>query len=152
MLFRSISAVKSGKIRNYITDFASPELLNVKGITVLPHLGASTEEAEDNCAVMAARELADFIENGNIKNSVNFPACSSPRAGKCRITVIHRNVKNVLNSITEVVSKAGINIENFVSQSRGEYAYTIIDAAETVGDGQIKTIEANENVIKTRRI
>lgn len=147
-----ISAVKSGKIRNYITDFASPELLNVKGITVLPHLGASTEEAEDNCAVMAARELADFIENGNIKNSVNFPACSSPRAGKCRITVIHRNVKNVLNSITEVVSKAGINIENFVSQSRGDYAYTIIDAAETVGDGQIKTIEANENVIKTRRI
>ena len=117
-----IAAVKSGKIHSYITDFAAPELLNVQGITVIPHLGASTEEAEDNCAVMAAQELVDFIENGNIKNSVNFPACSAPRAGKRRITVIHRNVKFVLNSITDIVSGAGINIENFVSQSRGDYA------------------------------
>lgn len=147
-----ISAVKSGKIHSYITDFAAPELLNVAGITVLPHLGASTEEAEDNCAVMAAQELVDFIDNGNIKNSVNFPACSSPRAGKQRVTVIHRNVKFVLNSITDIVSNAGINIENFVSQSRGDYAYTILDIANMADDKLISAIAACDNVIKVRKI
>lgn len=135
-----IAAVKSGKIHSYITDFAAPELLNVQGITVIPHLGASTEEAEDNCAVMAAQELVDFIENGNIKNSVNFPACSAPRAGKRRITVIHRNVKFVLNSITDIVSGAGINIENFVSQSRGDYAYTILDIDSEADDKDRKSV------------
>lgn len=147
-----IAAVKSGKIGAYVTDFAAPELIGVKGITVLPHLGASTEEAEDNCAVMAAHELKDFIENGNIKNSVNFPACSAPRGGKCRVTVIHRNVKYVLNSITDVISQAGINIENFVSQSRGDYAYTIIDCADDLPDGLINDISARENVIRVRKI
>lgn len=147
-----ISAVKSGKIHSYITDFAAPELLNVQGITVIPHLGASTEEAEDNCAVMAAQELVDFIENGNIKNSVNFPACSAPRAGKRRITVIHRNVKFVLNSITDIVSGAGINIENFVSQSRGDYAYTILDIDSEADDKLLTKISACDNVIKVRKI
>lgn len=147
-----VAAVKSGKIHSYVTDFASPELLGVNGIIVLPHLGASTDEAEDNCAVMAARELADFIENGNIKNSVNFPACQSPKNGKCRVTVIHRNVKNVLNSITDIVSKAGINMENFVSQSRGDYAYTIIDTDSDVDGKLLAAISACENVIKVRKI
>ncbi len=147
-----IAAVKSGKIHSYITDFAAPELLNVPGITVIPHLGASTEEAEDNCAVMAAQELRDFIENGNIKNSVNFPACSAPRGGECRITVIHRNVKNVLNSITDVISDAGINIENFVSQSRGDYAYTILDLGAKADDGIVRAISACDNVIRVRKI
>lgn len=147
-----IAAVKSGKIHSYITDFASPELLNVKGITVLPHLGASTEEAEDNCAVMAAQELRDFLENGNITNSVNFPACSLPRAGKCRITVIHRNVKNVLNSITDIVSSAGINIENFVSKSRGDYAYAILDLDSEVNDKLLSAVTSCDNVIKVRKI
>lgn len=147
-----IAAVKSGKIHSYITDFAAPELLNVQGITVIPHLGASTEEAEDNCAVMAAQELVDFIENGNIKNSVNFPACSAPRAGKRRITVIHRNVKFVLNSITDIVSGAGINIENFVSQSRGDYAYTILDIDSEADDKLLTKISACDNVIKVRKI
>lgn len=147
-----IAAVKSGKIHSYITDFAAPELLGVDGITVMPHLGASTEEAEDNCAVMAAQELTDFIVNGNIRNSVNFPACSSPRSGKCRITVIHRNVKYVLNSITDIVSGAGINIENFVSQSRGDYAYTILDTAGDISDGLISTVAACDNVIRVRKI
>lgn len=147
-----IAAVKSGKIHSYITDFAAPELLNVPGITVIPHLGASTEEAEDNCAVTAARELCDFLKNGNITNSVNFPSCSAPRAGICRITVIHRNVKNVLNSITDVVSAAGINIENFVSQARGDYAYTILDLGAD-GDGKlVSDISACDNVIRVRKI
>lgn len=145
-------AVKRGKVHSYVTDFASPELLNVKGITVMPHLGASTEEAEDNCAVMAARQLTDFIENGNIVNSVNFPACSSPKAGSCRITVIHRNVKNVLKSITDAVSAAGLNMENLVSQSRGDYAYTIIDVDRDADGALIKKIEACDNVIKVRKL
>ncbi len=147
-----IAAIKSGKIHSYITDFAAPELLNVQGVTVIPHLGASTEEAEDNCAVMAAQELVDFIENGNIKNSVNFPACSAPRVGKRRITVIHRNVKFVLNSITDIVSGAGINIENFVSQSRGDYAYTILDLESDVDDKLLAKVCACDNIIKVRKI
>ncbi|MDE7464542.1 MAG: phosphoglycerate dehydrogenase [Clostridiales bacterium] len=147
-----IAAVKSGKIGAYITDFAAPELIGVKGITVLPHLGASTEEAEDNCAVMAARQLVDFIDNGNISNSVNFPACSAPRAGKCRITVIHRNVKYVLNSLTDILSQAGINIENLVSKSRGEYAYTIIDSSDDVKKELVDKMSKSDNVIRVRKI
>lgn len=146
-----VAAVKSGKIGAYITDFAAPELIGVPGITVLPHLGASTDEAEDNCAVMAANELVDYIVNGNIKNSVNFPSCSAPRAGKCRITVIHRNVKKVLNSITDILSDAEINIENLVSQSRGEYAYTIIDAAAD-NDRLVAAVSACDNVIRVRKL
>ena len=147
-----IAAVKSGKIRSYVTDFASPELIGVPGITVMPHLGASTEEAEDNCAVMAARELADFIENGNIANSVNFPACAAPRNGKCRITVIHRNVKNVIKSITDILTAKGFNIENFVSQSRGDYAYTIIDTDGDVSPETLDKLGACENVLRVRKI
>lgn len=146
-----VDAVKRGKIRSYVTDFAAPELLGVKGITVMPHLGASTDEAEDNCAVMAARELRDFIENGNITNSVNFPACSSPRAGVCRITVIHRNVKNVIKTITDVITGGGINIENFVSRSRGEYAYTIIDAAADIDAKLLDKIDCPD-ILRIRKI
>ncbi len=147
-----VAAVKSGKIHCYITDFAAPELIGVKNVIVMPHLGASTEEAEDNCAVMAAQELADFIENGNVTNSVNFPACSAPRAGKCRVTVIHRNVKNVLKSITDIVSADGINMENFVSRSRGDYAYAIIDTDSDVKQSVLDAISKCDNVIKVRKI
>lgn len=145
-----VEAVKSGKIGAYITDFAAPELVGVRGITVLPHLGASTEEAEDNCAVMAAKQLVDFIINGNIVNSVNFPNCSSPNSGKCRVTVIHRNVKNVLKSITDTISAVGINIENFVSQSRGDYAYTIVDVNSDIDRTTVERLAACENILKVR--
>ena len=147
-----IDAVKSRKIGAYITDFAAPELIGVNGITVMPHLGASTEEAEDNCAVMAARELVDFIENGNIRNSVNFPACFGPKTGKSRVTVIHRNVKNVFKSITDVISADGKNIENFVSQARGDYAYTIIDFDVDVDNKLLNAIASCDNVIRTRKV
>ena len=148
-----IAAVKSGKISAYITDFAAPELMNVKGVTVMPHLGASTEEAEDNCAIAAARQLADFLDNGNIKNSVNFPDCAAPRAdGISRMTVIHRNVKNVLNGITDVLSAAEINIENLVSRSRGDYAYTIIDTDGKIDKKTFDAISKGVNVIKARLI
>ncbi len=147
-----IDAVKSRKIGAYITDFAAPELIGVNGITVMPHLGASTEEAEDNCAVMAARELVDFIENGNIRNSVNFPACFGPKTGKSRVTVIHKNVKNVFKSITDVISADGKNIENFVSQARGDYAYTIIDFDVDVDNKLLNAIASCDNVIRTRKV
>ncbi len=147
-----VAAVKSGKVHSYVTDFAASELIGVPGIIVMPHLGASTDEAEDNCAVMAARELVDFIENGNIKNSVNFPACSAPRLGVCRITVIHRNVKKVLNSLTDAISDAGLNIENLVSQSRGDYAYTILDTDGDVDKTLIQKLESADNVLRTRKI
>lgn len=147
-----VAAVKSGKIHCYVTDFASPEYIGVKNIIVMPHLGASTEEAEDNCAVMAARELTDFLDNGNILHSVNFPDCAAPRAGKARITVVHRNVKNVLSSITEVISAAGINIENFVSRSRANYAYTILDLSGDATKKIIDEITKCENIIRVRKI
>ena len=147
-----ISAVKSGKVHSYVTDFAAPELIGVPGIIVMPHLGASTDEAEDNCAVMASRELVDFLDNGNISNSVNFPTCSSPRAGACRVTVIHRNVKNVLKAVADVISSAGFNMENFVSQSRGDYAYTIIDTDGVVPDNALAAISNGENILRVRKI
>ncbi len=147
-----IAAVKSGKVHSYVTDFASPELLGVDGIIVMPHLGASTEEAEDNCAVMAARELVDFIENGNVTNSVNFPACSAPRSGKCRVTVVHRNVKNVLKAITDAISAAGVNMENLVSKSRGDYAYAIIDTDIDLDEKLLSALAACDNVLRVRKV
>lgn len=143
-------AVKSGKLSRYVTDFPVPELLGIDNVITIPHLGASTPEAEDNCAEMVARQLVDFIENGNVTNSVNFPSCKLERSGKQRITVIHHNVKNVLQSITALIGGEGINIENFVSQSRGDYAYAILDLSETAGNEIIRKIEKTANVIRVR--
>lgn len=145
-----IDAVTSGKLSRYVTDFPADELIGVPGIIVMPHLGASTPEAEDNCAVMAASELKDFLEDGNIRNSVNFPACMAPRAGKSRITVIHKNEKSVISAITDVIGKANINIENFVSRSRGDFAYAIVDTTEELGGDVIESIKSLPSVIRCR--
>ncbi len=145
-----IEAVTSGKLSRYVTDFPADELIGVPGIIVMPHLGASTPEAEDNCAVMAASELKDFLEDGNIRNSVNFPACMAPRAGKSRITVIHKNEKSVISAITDVIGKANINIENFVSRSRGDFAYAIVDTTEELGGDVIESIKSLPSVIRCR--
>lgn len=145
-----IAALKSGKLSRYVTDFPVPGVLGVKNLITIPHLGASTPEAEDNCAVMVAHQLMDFIENGNVVNSVNFPACSLPRSGKQRITIIHLNVKNVLRSITDVISNEGVNIENFVSQSKGNYAYAILDLSEPIAAPVVDKLAKTENVIKLR--
>lgn len=145
-----IEAVTSGKLSRYVTDFPADELIGVPGIIVMPHLGASTPEAEDNCAVMAASELKDFLEDGNIRNSVNFPACIAPRAGKSRITVIHKNEKSVISAITDVIGKANINIENFVSRSRGDFAYAIVDTTEELGGDVIESIKSLPSVIRCR--
>ncbi len=146
-----LDAVASGKISRYVTDFPSDEMLGVENVVVIPHLGASTPEAEDNCAVMVAHQMRDFLENGNVTNSVNFPACKLPRIDGCfRMTVIHKNVKNVLNSVTGIVSGKGVNIANMLSQAKGDYAYLILDLDEALDDATIKEIESLEPVIRVR--
>ena len=145
-----LAALESGQLSRYVTDFPSDKLIGAANVVTTPHLGASTPEAEDNCAVMAADELRDFLENGNIRNSVNFPACSAPRQGASRITVIHKNEKSVISAITEIIGGAGCNIENFVSQSRGEYAYAIVDTTETIPTDAVKAVSALPSVIRCR--
>ena len=145
-----LAALESGQLSRYVTDFPSDKLIGAANVVTTPHLGASTPEAEDNCAVMAADELRDFLENGNIRNSVNFPACSAPRQGASRITVIHKNEKSVISAITEIIGGAGCNIENFVSQSRGEYAYAIVDTTETIPADAVKAVSALPSVIRCR--
>jgi len=128
-----IAALESGKVAAYATDFPNNKLVAAPHVVALPHLGASTPESEDNCAVMAADELRDFLENGNIKNSVNFPNVIMERSGVQRLCVIHRNVPAVIASITTQLSNAGVNVENMTNKSKGEYAYTMVDAGAVVG-------------------
>lgn len=142
-----LAAVAEGKIAKYITDFAAPELLGVENIIVTPHLGASTPESEDNCAKMAADEIKDYLENGNIKNSVTLPAVSMARGAGVRICVIHKNIPNMISAVTAAL--AGANIENMQSKSRKDYAYTILDVT---GDFNVSAIEAIEGIIKVRVI
>lgn len=147
-----LAALAEGQLSRYVTDFPSDELIGAENVIVMPHIGASTPEAEINCALMAAEELKDFLENGNIRNSVNFPSCSSPRTGASRITVIHKNEKSVISAITDIIGKAEMNIENFVSQSRGEFAYAIVDTTEQITDTVVKAISALPSVIKCKVI
>ncbi len=121
------AALESGKVAAYVTDFPTDESVGVPGVITIPHLGASTAEAEENCAVMAAKELTEFLENGNIKNSVNFPNASMPHIGDARICIMHTNTPNMLASISAVVASENLNIENMLNRSKGEYAYTIIE-------------------------
>ena len=142
------AALESGKIASYVTDFPTPATIGVKGIVNIPHLGASTFESEDNCAVMAAQELDEFLSNGNIRNSVNLPNVSIPHTGASRICLIHKNIPNVLSSITSIISEKGINIENMSNASRGDYAYTIVEIATDVPAGAKEAFEAIEGIIR----
>ncbi|MBQ4119199.1 MAG: phosphoglycerate dehydrogenase [Clostridia bacterium] len=146
------AALEAGKVAAYVTDFPTEDVLDVDGIIAIPHLGASTPESEENCATMAARELIDYIENGNIVNSVNLPEITMPRSGKNRVCVIHKNVPTILTKITAVISDDNINIENLLNKSRGDYAYTMLD----IDDADIATlqteIEAIEGIIRVRII
>lgn len=146
-----LAAVESGKIACYITDFPSDELIGVKNVICVPHLGASTPESEDNCAVMAASELIDYIENGNIRNSVNFPNAEMNAAGT-KICVLHKNVPAVISEITTILGKASINIDNMINASKKDYAYTLIDAAGNISEDIAAKLSATENVIKVRVI
>lgn len=147
------AALESGKVGRYVVDFPNPTTVNLPNTTVTPHLGASTQESEDNCAKMAVSEIREFIENGNIKNSVNYPNCD---AGVCstdgRITIAHKNVPNMLSQFTTLFSKDGINIENMVNKSRGDFAYTIIDICSNSSDEIVKELEALDGVIRVRVI
>ncbi|MBQ7161674.1 MAG: phosphoglycerate dehydrogenase [Clostridia bacterium] len=146
------AAIASGKISKYVTDFPTEETINQKGIITIPHLGASTEESEDNCAAMAARELIDYIENGNIVNSVNFPTVTLPRDGDARICILHRNVPNMLAQFSSALSDEGINIENMLNRSKKEYAATIIEVYGEIPANVETTIKAIDGVIRTRII
>ena len=146
-------ALASGKVAAYVTDFPTEATQGVKGIVSIPHLGACTEESEDNCAVMAAHELDEFLKTGNVKNSVNYPNVQLPVApGTHRLCVMHKNVPNTLSFITSQVSASGINIENMANGSKGDYAYTIVETKEKVKDETVALIEKNEAFIRVRNI
>ena len=142
-----VSAIKAGKVAKYVTDFADDIVLGEENVIVLPHLGASTGESEDNCAVMAADELMDYIERGTIRNSVNFPDAELAKTGDALVCVLHKNVPALITQITGAVGNKGANIENFVSKSKKEYAYSILDVT---GDVDADAISAIDGVIKVR--
>ena len=147
------AALTSGKVKKYVVDFPNPTTAGLPNTIVTPHLGASTQESEDNCAKMAVKEIREFIENGNIKNSVNYPTCD---AGVCategRVAVAHKNVHSMLSQFTTVFAKEGINIENMVNKSRGNYASTIFDICSEATDAIVKDLEGINGVIKVRII
>ena len=145
-------ALESGKVASYVTDFPTEETVGVPGIVAIPHLGASTAESEDNCAVMAAVELDEYLRYGNIKNSVNFPAVSMPRSGDARICVLHDNVPGILTQLTGVMSAAGLNIENMTNKSRGNAAYTIFDVTGAIPANIRDSLNAIEAVLRVRVI
>ena len=146
------AALAEGKVSAYVTDFPTEEVINTPGVVAIPHLGASTEESEDNCAVMAARELDDYLKNGNIKNSVNYPNVEMPRSGVARICVLHQNVPSILTKITAAVADEGLNIENMTNKSKGENAYTVLDVSSTPSEDAIARISAVEGINRVRVI
>lgn len=149
------AALSQGKIKNYVTDFATESLIEQEGVTVFPHVGGSTEEAELNCAVMAAQTLKRFLETGEIVNSVNFPEVRQTQTAPVRITLINRNVPNIVARITTAVSELGINIDNIINRSKGDYAYTLLDLDESdqtkIAD-LVTLFEASDNIIRVRLI
>ncbi len=147
-----IAAVESGKLSKYVCDFPCEKLIGKENILCFPHLGASTPEAEDNCAVMAAKQLVDYIENGNIVNSVNFPACTSARCTPYRISVLHKNQQNMIAQISSILAQDNINIENFENKNKGDNAYTILDIAAEASDEMLAKIAAIDGVYRVREI
>ena len=148
------AGLESGKVAHYVTDFAVPAAMKMKNAIVLPHLGASTEEAEDNCAIMAAKELTDYIENGIIVNSVNYPVnnMGGIRAGIARVCVLHKNVPAILSKITAILGDANVNIANMANNGKGDNAYTLIDVEADVDDAAVEKIGAIEGVRRVRVI
>ena len=148
-----LAALEAGKVRKYVTDFPNATTAGKKGCIVIPHLGASTEEAEDNCAIMAVKEMRDFIENGNIVNSVNFPACSlGPATKPARLAICHKNVANMIGTFTSILGEAKVNIDAIANKSRGDVAYTLIDADAPVPAEVVAKLEASDAVTRVRVI
>ena len=145
-----LAALDSGKVACYVTDFPNNKILQGKNVVAIPHLGASTPESEENCAVMAAQQLRDYLENGNITNSVNLPTLVQPWSGECRLCIIHRNVPGAIASITGVLSKDGVNVENMTNKSKKDYAYTVVDVGSRVSDAVASEIRALDGVLRVR--
>lgn len=147
-----LAALDTTKIARYVTDFPNPKTAGVPNIVPLPHLGASTPESEEKCAIMAARQLIDYLENGNIANSVNLPTVRLERIGVCRICVIHRNVPRIITKVLDLIGERNINVEHMINKPRGEYAYTIIDAGESIDSEVADAICALDEVLRVRVI
>lgn len=146
-----LSAIEAGKVKKYVSDFANPTTAGQKGVILTPHLGASTEESEDNCAVMAVREIRDYLENGNIVHSVNYPDCSMGGCDKAgRIGILHKNIKGTIAKFTTVFGNADINIEDMTNKSKGDYAYTLLDVGTPVTEAVVKELEELPGVIRVR--
>ena len=147
------AAIAAGKVRKYITDFPNAKTAQMNGVVAIPHLGASTEESEDNCAVMAVKELRDYLENGNITHSVNYPACDM---GICkaagRITICHKNIPNMLGQLTGACAAEGINIEDMTNKSKGDWAYTMMDIGSEVSEALVEKLAAINGVVKVRKV
>lgn len=146
-----LAAIKAGKVKKYVSDFPNPTTAGQEGCIVIPHLGASTEESEDNCAVMAVEEVRDFLENGNIRNSVNFPNCDM---GVCatagRVAVLHKNIKGMISKYTAVMESNNINISDMTNKSRGDYAYSLMDIDSPVTEAAVEQLRGIEGVLKVR--
>ena len=148
-----IDALNQGKVKRYVVDFPTPAIAKTPGAIVIPHLGASTQESEDNCARMAAEELIDYLENGNIRHSVNYPDCEMGVCQEaCRIAINHRNIKNMIGQFTALLAKDNVNIDDMTNKSRGSYAYTMIDVDNDVAEDVVKGLEMIEGVLKVRVI
>ncbi len=148
-----LEALESGKVASYVTDFPSAKLIGAKNVIAIPHLGASTPESEENCAICAADELLDYLENGNIRNSVNLPNVSALRETDCRLCIIHKNIPNIIASISSAVSGEGFNIENLLNKAKKDMAYTIVDISLGNKDIDFESIfKAIDGVIKVRVI
>ena len=146
-------ALKSGKVKRYITDFPNDKTASMEGVVAIPHLGASTEESEDNCAMMAVRQVMDYLENGNIKNSVNFPNCDmGPCTKPARVAILHRNIPNSLSRFTTSMAAENINISDLLNRSKGEYAYTMLDLDAVPSDAAVNALAHGEGVLRVRMI
>ena len=147
------AALQSGKVKRYITDFPNDKTANMAGVVAIPHLGASTEESEDNCAIMAVRQVMDYLENGNIKNSVNFPACDMGVCTKAaRVAILHRNIPNCLSRFTTSMAAENINISDLLNRSKGEYAYTMLDLDSVPSDAAMNALAHIDGVLRVRKI
>ena len=147
-----VKSLDSGKIKYYVTDFPIDEKKNHDRVIALPHLGASTSEAEENCAMMIAKQIKDYLENGNIVNSVNFPDAKMPRAGRERLAITHRNIPNMVRQITKAIAEEDANIVDMLNKSKGEFAYTLIDIEEEISNSVIENIKKVEGILKVRAL
>jgi D-3-phosphoglycerate dehydrogenase / 2-oxoglutarate reductase len=148
--FAAVTALDAGRLGRYVCDFPNPAILGHPRVITLPHLGASTAEAEDNCARMVADQLRDFLEHGNIRNAVNFPQVAMPRESRWRVAIANANVPNMLGQISTAMANAGLNIHNMVNKSRGDMAYTLVDVDSAVDESVVAALRAIEGVLAVR--